>query len=80
MGIKQDVEDSLKDYPITTIEGQPDEEALSKLRLELVEGLASIPTLNGGGQHGQIGMTTVNCTRSSTTPDLTLKMLTPLTL
>eukprot|EP00956_Cyclotella_meneghiniana_P027016 scaffold59716_cov38-Cyclotella_meneghiniana.AAC.4 len=56
MGIKQDVEDSLKDYPITTIDGQPDEEALSMLRLELVEGLASIPTLNGGGQHGHIGM------------------------
>ena len=56
MGIKQDVEDSLKDYPITTIDGQPDKEAMSKLRLELVEGLTSIPTLNGGGQHGQIGM------------------------
>jgi len=56
MGIKQDVEDSLKDYPITTIDGQPDEEALSKLKLELVEGLASIPTLNGGGGHGHIGM------------------------
>eukprot|EP00804_Cyclotella_cryptica_P028262 CCRYP_014618-RA/>CCRYP_014618-RA protein AED:0.29 eAED:0.29 QI:0/0/0/1/0.5/0.33/3/0/697 len=56
MGIKQDVEDSLKDYPISTIDGQPDEEALSKLKLELVEGLASIPTLNGGGQHGHIGM------------------------
>ena len=56
MGIKQDVEGSLKDYLITTIDGQPDKEALSKLKLELVEGLASIPTLNGGGGHGHIGM------------------------
>ena len=56
MGVKQDVEDSLKDYPITKIDGQPSEEALSKLKLELAEGLASIPTLNGGGQHGHIGL------------------------
>jgi hypothetical protein len=56
MGVKQDVEDSLKDYPITKIDGQPDEESLSKLKLELAEGLASIPTLNGGGQHGHIGL------------------------
>eukprot|EP00804_Cyclotella_cryptica_P027146 CCRYP_016073-RA/>CCRYP_016073-RA protein AED:0.47 eAED:0.54 QI:0/0/0/1/0/0/3/0/110 len=46
MGIKQDVEESLKDYFITKIDGQPSEEAISKLKLELSEGLASIPTLN----------------------------------
>lgn len=56
MGVKQDVEETLKDYPITTIEGQPDEESLSKLKVELAEALASIPTLNGGGQHGHIGL------------------------
>eukprot|EP00956_Cyclotella_meneghiniana_P039712 scaffold177683_cov66-Cyclotella_meneghiniana.AAC.7 len=56
MGIKQDVEETLKDYPITKIEGQPDEESLLKLKMELAEALASIPTLNGGGQHGHIGL------------------------
>ena len=56
MGIKQDVKETLKDYPITKIEGQPDEESLSKLKMELAKALASIPTLNGGGQHGHIGL------------------------
>ena len=56
MGVKQDVEDSLKDYPITRIDGQPTEEALTQLKLELAKGLASIPTLNGGGRHGHIGL------------------------
>ncbi|KAL7489254.1 hypothetical protein ACHAW6_014843 [Cyclotella cf. meneghiniana] len=56
MGIKQDVEESLKDYFITKIDGQPSEEAISKLKLELSSGLASIPTLNGGGRHGHIGL------------------------
>ena len=56
MGVKQDTEDSLKDYFITRIEGQPTEQDLSKLKLELSEGLANIPTKNGGGQHGHIGM------------------------
>eukprot|EP00804_Cyclotella_cryptica_P019262 CCRYP_006138-RA/>CCRYP_006138-RA protein AED:0.47 eAED:0.47 QI:0/-1/0/1/-1/1/1/0/104 len=56
MGIKQDVEESLKDYFITKIDGQPSEEAISKLKLELSEGLASIATLNGGGRHGHIGL------------------------
>lgn len=56
MGVKQDTEDSLKDYFITKIEGQPTEQDLSKLKVELSEGLASIPTENGGGQHGHIGM------------------------
>eukprot|EP00804_Cyclotella_cryptica_P025977 CCRYP_002794-RA/>CCRYP_002794-RA protein AED:0.40 eAED:0.40 QI:0/0/0/1/0/0.5/2/0/349 len=56
MGVKQDVEDSLKDYFITKINRQPTEKDLSKLKLELSEGLASIPTLNGGGHHGHIGL------------------------
>ena len=56
MGVKQDVEDSLKDYVITKIDGQPTEKDLSGLKLELSEGLASIPTLNGGGRHGHIGL------------------------
>ena len=56
MGVKQDAEDSLKDYFITKIDGQPTEQDISKLKLELSEGLASIPTTNGGGQHGHIGL------------------------
>ncbi|KAL7486064.1 hypothetical protein ACHAW6_011663, partial [Cyclotella cf. meneghiniana] len=51
-----DVEDSLKDYFITKINRQPTKKDLSKLKLELSEGLASIPTLNGGGLHGHIGL------------------------
>jgi hypothetical protein len=49
MGIKQDLEESLKDYFIIKIDGQPSKEAISKLKLELSEGLASILTHNGGG-------------------------------
>jgi hypothetical protein len=56
MGVKQDVEESLKDYFISKIDGQPSKEAITKLKLELSEGLASIPTLNGGGRHGHIGL------------------------
>jgi hypothetical protein len=56
VGVKQDVEDSLKDYFITKIDGQPTEKDFSKLKLELSKGLASIPTLNGGGHHGHIGL------------------------
>ena len=56
MGVKQDVEESLKDYFITKIDGQPSKEAITKLKLELSEGLASIPTLNGAGRHGHIGL------------------------
>lgn len=56
MGVKQYVEDRLKDYFITKIDRQPTKKDLSKLKLELSEGLASIPTLNGGGFHGHIGL------------------------
>ena len=56
MGIKQDLEESLKDYFITKIDGQPSKEAISKLKLELSEGLASILNHNGGGWHGHIGL------------------------
>ena len=56
MGVKHDVEDSLKDYFITKIDGQSTKKDLSKLKLELSKGLASILTLNGGGHHGHIGL------------------------
>jgi hypothetical protein len=34
MGIKQDIETSLTDWPVNKIEGQPTEETISKLKTE----------------------------------------------
>eukprot|EP00804_Cyclotella_cryptica_P014825 CCRYP_015027-RA/>CCRYP_015027-RA protein AED:0.12 eAED:0.12 QI:0/0/0/1/0.2/0.16/6/0/1256 len=56
MGIKQDIETSLKDYSITKIDGQPSDEDVTNLVREMTEMLASVPTTNGGGSHGHIGM------------------------
>ena len=56
MGVKQDVEDALRDFEFTKIEGQPTDEDLNKLSKELTNALASIPTTLGGGKHGHIGM------------------------
>ena len=53
---RQEVEESLRDYFITKIDGQPSKKDLSKLKMELSKGLASIPTQNGGGWHGHIGL------------------------
>ena len=56
MGIKQDVTDSLRDYEFTKIDGQPTDEDVNLLIKELSTAAASIPTTNGGGQHGHIGL------------------------
>ena len=56
MGIKQDVETSLADWPVTRIDGQPTEETISKLEMEITNLCASVPTTNGGGRHGHAGM------------------------
>ena len=56
MGIQQDIEESLKDFHITKIDEQPTEEDLLKLRQELCKAMACIPTTNGGGLHGHVGM------------------------
>ena len=56
MGIQQDIEDALSDYKVTKIDGQPTEEDLTKLLQELTAMAATIPTTNGGGSHGHIGM------------------------
>jgi hypothetical protein len=56
MGIKQDIENSLKDHFVTKIDGQPTDEDVTNLIRELSEMLASVPTTNGGGSHGHIGM------------------------
>ena len=42
MGIKQDVETSLADWPVTRIDGQPTEETISKLETEINELCASL--------------------------------------
>ena len=49
MGIKQDVETSLADWPVTRIDGQLTEETISKLETEITNLCASVPTTNGGG-------------------------------
>ena len=56
MGIKQDVEENLKGFPITKIDGQPTNKDLNQLKTELFEMVASIRTSNNGGSHGHIGM------------------------
>lgn len=56
MGIKQDIETSLKDYTFTKIDVQPTDEDVTNLVREMTEMLASVPTTNGGGSHGHIGM------------------------
>lgn len=56
MGIRQDVTDSLRDYEFTKIDGQPTDEDVNLLIKELSTAAASIPTTNGGGQHGHVGL------------------------
>ena len=50
MGIKQDTEDSPKDFEFTKIDGQPTDEDLNQLTKECINAAASISTTNGGGQ------------------------------
>ena len=56
MGIKQDVKESLKDFPITKIDGQPTDKDLNRLASKLSEMAATIPTTNGRRLHGHVGM------------------------
>ena len=56
MGIKQDVKENLKGFHVTKIDGQPMDEDLNQLETEHSKMAASIPTLNGGGSHGHVGM------------------------
>ena len=48
MGIKQDIEDNLKEFPIIKINGQPTDEDLNKLKSKLSKLAASIPTMEEG--------------------------------
>ena len=48
--------DSLCDFKFTKIDGQPTDKDLNLLTKELSTVAASIPTTNGGGQHGHMGL------------------------
>jgi hypothetical protein len=56
MGTQQDIEEAISRRHVTKIDGQPQDEDVSKLLRELTEIAASFPTSNGGGSHGHIGM------------------------
>jgi hypothetical protein len=56
MGICHDVEQGLKKYEITKIDGQPMDEDLNLLVKELTNAAGSVATKNGGGEHGHVGM------------------------
>ena len=56
MGLRHDVIAGLEKYEITKIEGQPTEEDLTQLILELSNTLGSVATKLGGREHGHVGM------------------------
>ena len=56
MGIRHDVEEGLKKYEITKIDGQPTDKDLNLLAKELTNAAGSVATQNGGGEHGHVGM------------------------
>jgi hypothetical protein len=56
MGIRHDVEQGLKKYKITKIDGQPKDEDLNLLTKELTNAAGSVATQNGGREHGHVGM------------------------
>jgi hypothetical protein len=56
MGIRQDTNDSLKDFTFTPIEGQPTDEDINNLVEECSNATGSVPSSNGGGRHWHIGM------------------------
>ena len=56
MGICHDIEEGLKKYEITKIDGQPTDEDLNLLTKELTNAAGSVTTQNGGGEHGYVGM------------------------
>jgi allophanate hydrolase subunit 2 len=56
MGLRADIIQGLEKYEITKIEGQPTEEDLTQLTLELSSALGSVATTLGGGEHGHVGL------------------------
>ena len=55
MGIVQDVYNALKAFEITKIDGQPTDDDINKLTMQLTAALVTISTGNGGGKLGHIG-------------------------
>lgn len=56
MGIKLEIEASLKDFEVTKINGQPTDENFNHLEHELSEMTSGVPTTNSGGQCGHLGL------------------------
>ena len=56
MGICHDIEEGLKKYEITKIDGQPMDEDLNLLTKELTNAAGSVATQNGGREQGHVGM------------------------
>ncbi len=56
MGILQDVFNALQAFKITKIDGQPNDDNISKLTTQLTAVLVTILTGNGGGKLGYIGI------------------------
>lgn len=56
MGYKQDTKEQIKAVQITWIDGQPMDKVINKLVNKLTECAMTIPTMNGGGSHGHMGM------------------------
>jgi hypothetical protein len=56
MGCKQDIEELLKDYHVTCIDGQLTDKDLTKFKSKLLTMAASISTTNREGLHCNVGM------------------------
>ncbi len=56
MGILQDVFNALKAFEIAKIDGQPMDDDINKLTMQLTAALVTISTDNGGGMLGHIGI------------------------
>ncbi len=54
MGILQDVFDALKAFDIAKINGQPTDDDINKLTMQLTAALVTILTTNGGGTLGHM--------------------------
>ena len=56
MGFKEDIQENLRDKPVTKIHGQPNHTNIARLSKELAKIAAGVPTSLGGGKHGHIGL------------------------
>ena len=56
MSMKKNIEESLMDYDVTEINGQPTDEDVNNLMHNFTAMAISIHTSLGGREHGHIGM------------------------